>query len=118
MFSAFVLVFLFLVLSVCSLNNEVALFCVCVVCFLFKQNKWFSGLHLVVLFLFWLFCVQFFVFCFHSFPKKTPQNRHSKNPKKQKCRKTGQRKHSVSAVVFTNSVPNFLGWATKNIILC
>ena len=35
MFYAFVLAFLFLVLSVCSLNNEVALFCVCVVCFLF-----------------------------------------------------------------------------------
>ena len=55
---------LFLLLSVGSLNNEVAFFCVCVVCFSFAVNKtkWFSGLHLVVLFLFWLFCVQFLFF--------------------------------------------------------
>ena len=55
MFHAFVLAFLFLVLSVCNLNNEVVLFCVCVVCFLFffvNKTKWFSGLHFVVLFLF------------------------------------------------------------------
>ena len=35
MLYAFVLACLFLVLFVCSLNNEVALFSVCVVCFLF-----------------------------------------------------------------------------------
>ena len=35
MFNVLVLAFLFLMLSVCSLNNKVALFCVCVVCFLF-----------------------------------------------------------------------------------
>ena len=58
MFNVFVLAFLFLVLSVCSLNNEVALFVsVLSASFLFvNKTKWFSGLHLVVLFLFWLFC--------------------------------------------------------------
>ena len=39
MFYAFVLAFSFLVLSVCSLNNEVALFSVCVVCFLFSCKQ-------------------------------------------------------------------------------
>ena len=80
MCNAFVLAFLLLVLSVCSLNNEVALF-VSVLSTFFYVNKtqWFSGLRLVVLFLFWLFCVHFFVFLvFHSFPKR-PQNRTLQN---------------------------------------
>ena len=70
--------------------------------FFVSKTKWFSGLHLVVLFLSWLFCV-FFVSSFLS--KKRPQKiGHSKNPQNQKCRKKGQIKNSVSAVVFTNIV--------------
>ena len=103
MFNVFVLV---LVLSVCNLNNEVALFCVCVVCFLFLVNKtkWFPGLHLAVLFLSWLFCV-FFI----SFKKKTKKSDTAKKTKPKMLRKKEQTKHSVSAAVFTNSVPNFGG---------
>ena len=85
MFNVFVLALLFIVLSVCNLNNEVALCCVCVVCFLFFVNKtkWFSGLHLVILFVFWLFCVHF------SFlSKKAPENPDtSENQKQTKMQK-------------------------------
>ena len=68
--------------------------------------------HLVVFFPFCCFVLNF-VLCFVVFIplKQTTKNGHSKNPKKQKCRNTD--KNSVSAVVFTNSVPNFLGWALK-----
>ena len=69
----------------------------------------------MVLFLSWLFCV----FCFFIPFKKRPQKAgHSKNPQNPKCRKKGQTKNSVSAVVFTNSVPNFLGVGYKNVIVC
>ena len=37
----------FLVLFVCSLNKEVVLFCVCVVCCFCNKTKWLSCLHLV-----------------------------------------------------------------------
>ena len=61
------------------------------------------------------------LFCFFVFIPlhKTPKNRTQQKPpkkKKQKCREKGQTKKSVSAVVFTNSVPNFWGWVTK--MLC
>ena len=70
-------------LSACSLNNEVALFCVCVVCFLFFVNKpkWFSGLHLV----FFVVLCSIFVFCPS---KKRPKNGHSKNQKKKAEKRT------------------------------
>ena len=56
---------------------------------------------------FLLFCFVFM--CFSFFSKKDPQKTgHGKNPQKQKCRKKRTKK-SVSAAVFTNSVPYFLG---------
>ena len=57
-----------------------------------------------------LVCFQLsFVFVFHSY-----QNHgHGQNLENQKCRKTSQNVSSVSAVVFTNSVPIFWGWALK-----
>ena len=63
--------FLFLVLLVCSLNNEVALFCVCAVCFHFWWTR-VSGFLVCILwscFYFWLFCVQFSI-PFKERPKK------------------------------------------------
>ena len=42
------------------------------------------------------------------FKKETPQKGTQQKPPKQKCRKNGRTKNSVSAVVFTNSVPNLL----------
>ena len=91
MFYVFVFVFLF-VLFVCSLNNEVALFCVCVLCF-YNTTMWFSGLHLVVLFFFWLFCVQVFL---QFFQKKTKNPGHGNPPPpiKKKCRKKDNIKFS------------------------
>ena len=109
---AFVLAFMFLALSVCSLNNEVALFCVCVVCFSFffaNKTKWFSGLHLVVLFLCWLFCVQFFVLGYSFLSKKADKKTDTAKTPKTKNAEERTQKKSVSAVVFTNSVPNFVG---------
>ena len=80
-------------------------------------TKWFSGLHLVVLFPFWLFCVHcLFFWDFYSFKKRPQKTGHCKTPKKQKYRKKEQTKDSVSAVVFTNSVPNFLGMGYTHII--
>ena len=63
-----------------------------------------SGLHLVVLFLFVVVCSNFVFFWFHSFQKRQKMDTAKKKQKKQKCRKKD--KTSVSAVVFTNSVPN------------
>ena len=48
-----------------------------------------------------------------SSQKKTPKNGHSKNQKNKNAEKKDKQRKSVSAVVFTNSVPNFGGWATK-----
>ena len=58
-------------------------------------------------------------FCFSFLSRERPNKTgHNKNPKNQKCRKRGQTKNSVSAIVFTNSVPNFLGVGYKNEIFC
>ena len=118
LFYVFVLIlfFLFLVLSVCNLNNEVALFCVCVVCsFFVNKTKCFSGLHLVVLFIFGCFVFDFWFsgFSFHSKRDQKPDT--AKKTKNQKYSK-GDKIKSVSAVVFINSVPNLGGWATKMLL--
>ena len=61
---------------------------------------------------FLLFCCEFF----HFSQKRPPKKRTLQKPKKTKMQTKGQTKKSVSAVVFTNGVPNFWGWATK--MLC
>ena len=87
MFYVFVIVYLFLVLVVCSLNDEIALFCVRVVGFLFvNKTKWFSCLHLVILFLFLVVLCPILVFSF----KKNTKNGHSKKTKKQNAEKKNQ----------------------------
>ena len=113
MFYAFVLAFVF-VLSVCSLNNEVALFCVCVVCFLFFVNKtrWFLDCIVWSCF-FWLFV---FIFVLFFIPFKKTKNPDTAKTPKTKMQKKGQKEISVSAIVFTNSVPNFLGVGYKNVM--
>ena len=99
-----------LVLAFCSCvacfhsKNEVVLLYVCVVCLFCNKTKWFSCLHRVVLFLFCCFVLKFFI---HQNRQKSG---HSKNPQKSKLQRKGTLL-SVSAVVFTNSVPNFGGWA-------
>ena len=105
MFYAFVLVFfLFLVLFVCSLNNEVALLCVCVVCFHFvNKTKWFSCLHLVVLFFCWIVLCPSFVSSFLAFSflsKKTQKTGHGRNPKKMQTKKENQLAQLCSQIVF------------------
>ena len=90
--------------------------CLCCLVFSLKnRTKWFCCLHLVVIFPFCCFVLNlsFFVF-FIPLKKKTPQKTgHSKNPKKQTCRKNGQKNKSVSAVVFTDSVLKFFGVGLK-----
>ena len=54
--------------------------------FLVNKTKWLSGSHLVVLF-FWLFYVQFLLFVFHSFQKKTRNPDTAKTPKFQNAEK-------------------------------
>ena len=113
-FHDFVLVCFFLVLFVSISDIWFVLCCVCVVWlfsfFYIHRTKWFCCLYLVVIFPFFvLFWILSFLF-FHSSQKKTPQKTgHSKNPKKQKCRKKRTKKKTVSAVVFTNSVLQFFG---------
>ena len=71
----------FVVLFVSSLQNEGVLLYVCVVCFLFcNKTKWFSCLHLVVLF-FFLFYFQFLFFLCFLVPvkKMVPKNLQSEN---------------------------------------
>ena len=70
----------------------------------------------MVLFLFLLFCFQFLSFCCFSFlSKKDQKTDTAETQQKQNAEKRDQKK-SVSAVVFTNSVPpNFWG-GLKNAI--
>ena len=59
------------------------------------KTKWSSCLHLVILlpFFFLLFGFEFCLFFVFIPLKEDPQKTgHSKNPKKQKCRKNGQKK--------------------------
>ena len=103
-------------LSVCNLNNDVALFCVCVVCFPFfgKKTKCFFGLHLVVLFFSWLFCV--FLFFYHSFQKKRPQKTgHCKIQKKKHKKAAKKDKQKIQLAQLCSQIVFliFWGWATK-----
>ena len=112
--------FVFFVLFVSILDIWFALFCDCVVWFFsFKdRTTWFCCLHLVVFFPFLLFCFESCLFSFsHSSRKKTPKKLDTaKKTQNQKCRKKGETKKSASAIVFTNSVPNYWGVGYKNVI--
>ena len=92
------------VLFVCSLNNEVALFCICIVCFLFFVTRlcgfWFASCGLVS----FCCCVFNFVFAFHSFRRRKKWTRH---PPQKKSEKENQLAQLCSQIVFL-----FLGWAT------
>ena len=80
-----VLAFLVLVLFVCNLSNEVVLFCVCVVCFLFVTRL--SGFLGCILWSCFCFCCFVFKFChFHSCQKRN-KNGHSRNPTKTNMQK-------------------------------
>ena len=68
----------------------------------FNKTNWLYCLHLVVLCL--LCCFVFIVCCFFSPLHKKRTQQKPENKKKQK---KGTTFFSVSAVVFTNSVPNF-----------
>ena len=114
----YVLCFCYCLFVLCCFFHFKEFICIILLlgCFFCDKTKWSSCLHLVVLLPFLFFVVLFWILsffcCFHSSQKRTPQKTgHSKNPKKQKCRKTRQKKKSVSAVVFTDSVLNFSGWA-------
>ena len=74
---------------------------------------WFASCGLLSFFVVLFWNLSFFVF--HSSPKKTPKKPDTaKTPKKQKCRNKRTKQKSVSAVVFTNSVPNLWGVSLKN----
>ena len=85
--------------------------------FLVNKTKRFSCLHLVVLFFWVVWCPILFVFAFSFLSKKDPQNRTQQKTQKTKMQEKGRNKNSILAVVFTNRVPNFLGWATKILLL-
>ena len=91
-------------------------FCVFVgvVCFLFVTRP--SGCLVCILWLCFLSVVLFWIFVFH-FSQKRPKNGHSKNPQKSKMQKKETILFSVSAVVFTDSVPFFSGWAKMHVLL-
>ena len=98
----FLVLFVFFSCVVCFHFRHLICIMLCLCCLVFsflkKKNrtKWFCCLHLVVIFPFCCFVLNFVFFLFfHSSQKKTPQKTgHSKNPKKQKCRKNGQKKIS------------------------
>ena len=80
---------------------------VSVLSFFCNMTKWFSCLHLVVLLPFcFLVFIVFDVFCvFHSSPRKTPPKTDTAKTPKINMQKKRTKNNSVSAVVFTNSVP-------------
>ena len=86
--------------------------------FLFvNKTKWFSGLHLVVVIVFWLFCVHFFGFIwfFHSFSKR-PKNGHSKYPKNQNAKREKKDQKKVQlAQLCSQMVFLFFGGGQTNI---
>ena len=112
----FWLVFVFLVLFVSSLNNWFVLFCVCVVWFFFFEAG-LSGFVVCILWSSFLFCCFVLSFVFLSFLSKIWQTQTQQNDKKKQNAEKKQIYFSVSAVVFTNSVPHFLGVGLKIKIL-
>ena len=118
-FFSFRFLFVFVVFSCVVCFHFGHLICIilwlcCLVFSLKNRTKWFCCLHFVVFIPFCCFVLNF-VF-FHSSKKRPPKNGHSKNPRNQKYRKKDKHKKSVSAAVFTDSVPNFWGVGYKNVI--
>ena len=64
--------------------------------FFVNKTKWFSGLHLVVLFLFWLFCAQFLFFM--PFKKTKRPDTHSKPPPPKKKMQQKMTKKKVPTI--------------------
>ena len=99
----------FFVLFLASLNNEVVLLLSVSSAFFCNKTKWF--LVCILWFCFFVCCFAL-NFCFGGFviPLKKGNNGHNQNTKNKNAEKKGHFL-SVSAVVFTDSVPNFGGWA-------
>ena len=76
--------------------------------FFINKIKWF----LVCI----LWCCFLFGFSVLS-TKTTPKDQTQQKKQNPKCRKKEQTKKSVSAVVFTNRVFNFVGWATNMLVI-
>ena len=113
------LLFLFVVFYcvVCFHSRHLICTMLCLCCLVFSlskntRTKWFCCLRILwSSFLFCCFVLKFVFFgVFHFSPKKT-KNRTQQKPNKN-AEKKGQEK-SVSAVVFTNRVPNILGVGLK-----
>ena len=83
--------------------------------FFVNKTKWLFGLHLVVLFLFWVvLCSLFCFFCsFIPFKKDPKKPDTAKNPKNQTCRKRGQTKDQLAQLCSQIVFLIFWGWATK-----
>ena len=79
-----------------------------------NKRKWFSGLHLVVLF-FLLFCAQFVVFCFLflSNPKKRTQQKQKNNHPEKKDNEIIQLAQLCSQILFI-----LFGVGYKHVIFC
>ena len=82
----------------------------CLLSFFSNKTKWLFGLHLVVLFRFWLFCVHCFLFLSK---KKSPKNGHSKNPQKKYAEKKTNNKNQLAQLCSQIVFLIFGGWATK-----
>ena len=116
-FLCFMFLFLcvFLVLFLSTLKNSFVLFCFCVVVFFVTRL---IGLLVYILWSFFLFrfccfVLNFVYFCFFIPLKlRPPKSRTQQKPKKAKMQKNRTKK-TVSAIVFTNSVLQFLGVGLK-----
>ena len=88
---------------VCFYFRQLSYIILCLCCLFFfceNRTKWVLLFHLVVFFPFCCFVFLSFVFFFSFLSNKRPKTGHGKNPKKQTCRKKGQKHISVSAVPF------------------
>ena len=92
--------------------------CLCRLVFFLEAGR--GGLLFAYCSLLAVFVVLFWIvfFCFSFLSKNDPKTQQKTKRNKHKCRKNGPKNKSVSAVVFTNSVPNFLGVGFKNADFC
>ena len=121
-FSVHVLVIVFSSCVVCFYFRHLIciILCLCCLVFSFKnRTKRFCCLHLVVFFPFLLFCFELHLFLFFIplNKKDPPKTGHSRNPKKQKCRKNGQLKNLL-AQLCSQIVFLILGGGLKNADVC
>ena len=120
MFNVFVLAFrIYCVICLQSKQLSCIVLCLCCLFSSFvNKTKWFSSLHLVVLFLFWLFCVHDFAFyCFLFLSRNRPPKQDTAKKTNQNAEKKDKQKNQL-AQLCSQIVFLILGAGYKNVMFC